>query len=373
MTDFARLAGGYNETGPLTFTLYGPDSKVVYTATVSVNGDGPYAPPNGFLPKVAGTYNWVVSYSGDGNNNPAASPLGSEPQDVVGQGLTLEGTNLYLVVTNSGNPNFQFLITPAGTKNDGSTGVRVQATIGGSLTDKTYNRTIPDFFEVVIESNGNGTVQFAPTLAVNTSVMLGNGKGNVNIQLGRGTNRVDPGNGNDNVTAGDGTNVIILGDGNDNVQLGNGNNTVTLGNGNDNVQLGDGNNTVTLGNGNNIVHAGNGKNVIVTGNGNDAIIAGNGANLIAAGLGHHAVLAGNGSNILIDGSVKLTQSGDSLGQVLADWVSNGASAANSIRSRLAVTYNNSNANVLLAGSGLDWFFAKFAADIINRKSTDLFN
>ena len=38
-----------------------------------------------------------------------------------------------------------------------------------------------------------------------------------------------------------------------------------------------------------------------------------------AGLGQHTVQVGNGSNILIDGSVQLTQTGDTLGKVLADW------------------------------------------------------
>ena len=70
--------------------------------------------------------------------------------------------------------------------------------------------------------------------------------------------------------------------------------------------------------------------------------------------------AGNGSNILIDGSMQLTQNGDSLGQVLEDWIDYGDAAANvdSIRrSRLLVTYNSRYANTLHAGSGLDWFWA----------------
>ena len=78
---------------------------------------------------------------------------------------------------------------------------------------------------------------------------------------------------------------------------------------------------------------------------------------------------------LIDGSVALTRSGDSLRQVLNDWTQYGAAAANvaDIRSRLAVTYNNSNANILNAGSGLDWFWYTYAKDSTNRKATDLLN
>jgi Ca2+-binding RTX toxin-like protein len=122
------------------------------------------------------------------------------------------------------------------------------------------------------------------------------------------------------------------------------------------------------------VQLGNGNNVVVTGNGNN-INAGNGDNLIAAGLGQHAIQVGNGSNILIDGSVTLVQSGDSLQHVLNDWVTHGASVANvaSIRSRLAVTSNSNHANTLSAGSGLDWFWETYAHDKTIRKATDLLN
>ena len=49
----------------------------VDTETVNANGDGTYTTPIGYtVPTtgtVTGTYQWVVSYSGDGNNNPVAS------------------------------------------------------------------------------------------------------------------------------------------------------------------------------------------------------------------------------------------------------------------------------------------------------------
>jgi hypothetical protein len=87
------------------------------------------------------------------------------------------------------------------------------------------------------------------------------------------------------------------------------------------------------------------------------------------------VQAGNGSNILIDGGVQLTQSGDSLRQVLDDWSANGDQAVNvdSIRARLLVTYNAGHANTLDAGSGLDWFWATYARDSLNAEPTDLQN
>jgi hypothetical protein len=57
--------------------------------------------------------------------------------------------------------------------------------------------------------------------------------------------------------------------------------------------------------------------------------------------------------------------------VLTAWINQGLAASNSIRSRLDVTYNTSDANVLLAGTGLDWFWDIFPDDFTNRKPPDL--
>jgi uncharacterized repeat protein (TIGR03803 family) len=84
LTDSATLSGGYNETGSITFTLYAPDgSTVVDSETVNVSGDGTYNTPTGYVPIAMGTYEWVASYTGDGNNNPVATTEGSEPESVI--------------------------------------------------------------------------------------------------------------------------------------------------------------------------------------------------------------------------------------------------------------------------------------------------
>ena len=89
LKDSATLAGGYNETGSITFTLYSPDDTTVLDSeTVTVNGNATYSTPAGYtLPKtgtVIGTYQWVVSYNGDINNNGVTSGKGSEPVNVNG-------------------------------------------------------------------------------------------------------------------------------------------------------------------------------------------------------------------------------------------------------------------------------------------------
>ena len=74
LTDTATLSGAYCPTGTITFTLYSPSDTLLDTETVSVNGDGMYSTPRGYLLlscAAPGVYQWDASYSGD-NNNAAA-------------------------------------------------------------------------------------------------------------------------------------------------------------------------------------------------------------------------------------------------------------------------------------------------------------
>ena len=84
LRDTALLAGGYNETGTMTFTLM-LGATQVYTTSDPVTGNGTYSasytlPTTG---TVTGTYEWTASYSGDGNNNPAVGNTGAAEQTVV--------------------------------------------------------------------------------------------------------------------------------------------------------------------------------------------------------------------------------------------------------------------------------------------------
>jgi uncharacterized repeat protein (TIGR01451 family) len=74
--------------------LFGPgvtpdatDSNAAYSDTVIVNGDGSYSTsggsnPGGYLPTMAGTYEWLAVYSGDANNPSVNSGFGNEPEAV---------------------------------------------------------------------------------------------------------------------------------------------------------------------------------------------------------------------------------------------------------------------------------------------------
>jgi hypothetical protein len=94
ISDTAALSGGNGTLGGMiTFTLYGPDdatcSTAIFTDTkpVSSSGGGIGAAISGtFNPSTAGTYRWIASYTGDGNNAGTATACGDlgETSVVVG-------------------------------------------------------------------------------------------------------------------------------------------------------------------------------------------------------------------------------------------------------------------------------------------------
>ncbi|HEV8263632.1 MAG TPA: Ig-like domain repeat protein [Gemmatimonadales bacterium] len=75
ISDEATLTGssGSNATGTISFTVFGPNNATCEGAgtpagSATVTGDGTYS--SDAVPVIqAGTYRWIASYSGDGNNN----------------------------------------------------------------------------------------------------------------------------------------------------------------------------------------------------------------------------------------------------------------------------------------------------------------
>jgi uncharacterized repeat protein (TIGR01451 family) len=88
LTDSATLAGGKSPTGTITFTLFDPTGATAYTNVVTVTGNKTYhstdpgTTTGSAVPTMVGTYQWVVSYSGDLSNNPVSSTKGQEPETV---------------------------------------------------------------------------------------------------------------------------------------------------------------------------------------------------------------------------------------------------------------------------------------------------
>ena len=93
ITDTATLAGGFNPTGDITFTLFGPTNPTcagppIFTSVVPVAGNGDYVSSPPFAPPAAGTYQWVAVYSGDVNNQSVTSPCGAPGEASVVNPIT---------------------------------------------------------------------------------------------------------------------------------------------------------------------------------------------------------------------------------------------------------------------------------------------
>ena len=76
--DTAVLSGAVGPTGTITFNLYATadcSGSPLFSTSVTVNGNGSYGPV-AFTPDAVGTYHWIASYSGDGNNSPIAGACG---------------------------------------------------------------------------------------------------------------------------------------------------------------------------------------------------------------------------------------------------------------------------------------------------------
>ncbi|MGE5375997.1 MAG: hypothetical protein ACM3XO_13145, partial [Bacteroidota bacterium] len=83
--DTASLVGGYNPSGSVTFTLY---SDAACTISTGVSGSGTISSgtasfSTSWTPSATGTYYWVASYSGDGNNTGYTAPCGDANEEIV--------------------------------------------------------------------------------------------------------------------------------------------------------------------------------------------------------------------------------------------------------------------------------------------------
>jgi uncharacterized repeat protein (TIGR01451 family) len=115
--DQATIAGGFNPTGTLTFDLDNSANQVIASASTAVSGNGNYDTPAPTFSLAAGTYHWVVTYSGDANN--------AAPPAVTNETFTVSKASPTLTTT---------ILEPTAAVAAGNVTVAGQATItGGSL------------------------------------------------------------------------------------------------------------------------------------------------------------------------------------------------------------------------------------------------
>jgi hypothetical protein len=80
--DSVVVAGGFDESGTITFTLTGPNGGIVATQSVVSSGNGTYSTNNSAPATQVGTYTWSVSFAGDGLNA-SATDQGGVPEQVT--------------------------------------------------------------------------------------------------------------------------------------------------------------------------------------------------------------------------------------------------------------------------------------------------
>jgi Bacterial Ig-like domain (group 3)/RTX calcium-binding nonapeptide repeat (4 copies)/MBG domain len=156
--------------------------------------------------------------------------------------------------------------------------------------------------------------------------------------------------------------------------------------------------------GNNILSGGDGNNVLVGGAGDNILFGGVGRSLLIAGAGQSVLYAGSGDSILIGGTTSFDAPTPTnlvaLDQVMAEWTSadsyatrvadlSGTGSGPSFAARLngntflsasgagATVFDNGESDLIVGGSGTDWFFADLTNSdgdrdtILNQKKKEI--
>jgi uncharacterized repeat protein (TIGR01451 family) len=119
LSDTATLSGGFNPTGTMTFSLYGPNdpncsNAPVGTDSKTVNGNGQYT---GTVHITApGVYRWIANYSGDANNDPTANECNeaNENLTVINPSIKIEKDPDTPAVVAGDTATFTIVVTNTG-------------------------------------------------------------------------------------------------------------------------------------------------------------------------------------------------------------------------------------------------------------------
>jgi hypothetical protein len=172
LNDKATLSEGYSPTGTITFDLYAPTQstctgKPAFKQTVPVAGNGTYSTSNKTKASLAGTWNWVATYSGDGNNVPIASKCGQETVHVATVvppgGCSPTGSISYIV---SGKNVISYV--PKGSWDTSTPGIDVVNVEGTSIT----STKIPTGTDVINSCASNSTTGITVCVANNNHVYV---------------------------------------------------------------------------------------------------------------------------------------------------------------------------------------------------------
>jgi uncharacterized protein YjbI with pentapeptide repeats len=166
VTDAAALSGGSSPGGTIEFTLYGPSTTAtcsttpVFDQTVPVSGDGTYTSPQ-FTPTQAGTYWWTARYSGDPDNNTAATNCGDESVAIS------KASPALATAPSAGGPAGSTTVSDTATLTGSYNATEtIEFTLYGPST--TANCTTTPVFDQTVPVSGDGTYtspSFTPTQA----------------------------------------------------------------------------------------------------------------------------------------------------------------------------------------------------------------
>jgi hypothetical protein len=177
LNDTGTVSGGYLPGGSITFNLYDPShtdcsGTPAYTQTVPVLGNGSYSTSNTTAANVAGTWSWTATYTGDSNNNGAASTCTKETATVtpvVAQG-SCEGSGSISALV-SGTDVISYV--PKGNWGSGATGIDVVNVEGSSIT----NTQIPTGSDAINSCASNSVTGQTVCTANNNDVYVLKGTG----------------------------------------------------------------------------------------------------------------------------------------------------------------------------------------------------
>ncbi len=166
LSDSGVLAGGYNETGTLTFVLTGPHGYS-FTKTIAVNGNGTYSVSTNTETEL-GLYTWVVTYNGDVNNNTAVDQ-GGEAEQVTIRDQVTQGESATLGFWS--NKNGQALLKTYGAELGNWLGI-TYGNLFGNLSGATGKDVASYFLKVKAAASGSVYNTYAQVLTTALDVWV---------------------------------------------------------------------------------------------------------------------------------------------------------------------------------------------------------
>jgi hypothetical protein len=159
VTATASLQEGAIPRGQITFKAFSPADAscagtAAFSSTVGVAGNGSYrsAP---FSPSRVGSFRWVVSYSGDANHAPIATPCGSSRSDIAQARPSITG--LVSSVLTVGTSFRDTATLSGGHSPSGTVTFKIYGPVAGGCAKPAFVDTVA--------VKGNGTVESDPFVA----------------------------------------------------------------------------------------------------------------------------------------------------------------------------------------------------------------